>query len=124
MQTSPRWLTACPGVPLYAHKNFSNWYNLAAFAIPTCCQYGNAAPGVLTGPNVFKADLAVWKEWKFTSRYEAMALQFRGEAFNAFNHVNAGIPDNNIDDPAAGQITSLQSGLPMREFQLGLHFQF
>jgi hypothetical protein len=38
--------------------------------------------------------------------------------------VNAGIPDNNIDDPAAGQITSLQSGLPMREFQLGLHFQF
>jgi outer membrane receptor protein involved in Fe transport len=112
------------GVPLYAGKNFSHWYNLAAFAIPTCCQYGNAAPGVLTGPNVFKADLAVWKEWKFTSRYEAMALQFRGEAFNAFNHVNAGIPDNNIDDPAAGQITSLQSGLPMREFQLGLHFQF
>jgi outer membrane receptor protein involved in Fe transport len=115
-----------PNQPLYpANKSFSNWFNQPAFAIPTCCQYGNAQPGLLTGPNVFKADLAVWKGWKFPNRFsEQMALQLRVEAFNAFNHVNAGIPDNNIDDPAAGQITSLQSGLPMRQFQLGLHLQF
>ena len=115
-----------PNQPLYpANKNFSNWFNQAAFQIPTCCQYGNAQPGLLTGPNVFKADLAVWKSWAFTNRFsEQMALQLRAEAFNAFNHVNAGIPDNNIDDPAAGQITSLQSGLPMRQFQFGLHLQF
>jgi outer membrane receptor protein involved in Fe transport len=113
-----------PGVPLYANKSFNHWYNLAAFQIPTCCQYGNAQPGVLTGPNVFKTDLAVWKSWNFSAKGEQMALQLRAEAFNAFNHVNAGIPDNNIDDPAAGQITSLQSGLPMRQFQFGVHFQF
>ncbi len=109
-------------MPIRTSRIGITWLRLP---FPPCCQYGNAAPGLLTGPNVFKTDLALWKEWKFSTRItEPMALQFRGEAFNAFNHVNAGIPDNNIDDPAAGQITSLQSGLPMREFQLGLHLQF
>jgi outer membrane receptor protein involved in Fe transport len=115
-----------PGVPLYAKHNFSQWFNPAAYAIPTCCQYGNAGPGSLVGPGVFKNDLALWKTWTFGTHFlsEPVALQFRGEAFNAFNHLNGGIPENNVDNPASGQITSLQSGLPMRQFQLGLHLQF
>ena len=114
------------GAPLYTQHKFTQWFNPAAFTVPDCCQYGNAAPGLLTGPGIFKTDLGLWKTWNFGTHFtaEPIALQFRAEAFNAFNHLNAGIPENNIDDPAAGQITSLQSGQPMREFQLGLHLQF
>ena len=80
---------------------------------------------MLRGPHVFKPDLALWKGWQIEApRLEPISIQFRAEAFNAFNHVNAGIPNNNIDNPAAGQITSLQSGIPMRQLQFGLHLNW
>jgi len=115
-----------PGQPLYTDKSYSHWFNAAgAFKIPTCCQYGNAGDGSLRGPHVFKPDLALWKGWQIEAwRLEPISIQFRAEAFNAFNHVNAGIPNNNIDNPAVGQITSLQSGMPMRQLQFGLHLNW
>ncbi len=114
------------GQPLYTGQNYSHWFNSSgAFKIPTCCQYGDAGDGMLRGPHVFKPDLALWKGWQLEAPHlEPISIQFRAEAFNAFNHVNAGIPNNNIDSPAAGQITSLQSGIPMRELQFGLHLNW
>jgi hypothetical protein len=114
------------GAPLYSNRSFSHWFNNAAFAIPACCQYGNVAPGLLRGPGLFKPDLAVWKEWKFGVPHlsEAFSIQFRAEALNAFNHVNAGLPNNDVDNPAVGEITSLQFGQAMRELQFGLHLRW
>jgi len=113
------------GAPLYQNKSYDHWFNVAAFAIPPCCQYGTAGDGMLRGPHVFKPDLALWKGWQIEAPHlEPISIQFRAEAFNAFNHVNAGIPNNNIDNPAAGQITSLQSGIPMRQLQFGLHLNW
>jgi outer membrane receptor protein involved in Fe transport len=114
------------GQPLYSSQSYSHWFNVGAFAIPPCCQYGDAGDGSLRGPHVFKPDLAVWKAWRIEAgRLEPISIQFRAEAFNAFNHVNAGIPANDIDEPASvGQITSLQSGIPMRELQFGLHLNW
>jgi outer membrane receptor protein involved in Fe transport len=113
------------GAPLYQNKSYDHWFNVAAFSIPPCCQYGDAGDGMLRGPHVFKPDLALWKGWQIEApRLEPISIQFRAEAFNAFNHVNAGIPNNNIDNPAAGQITSLQSGIPMRQLQFGLHLNW
>ena len=53
---------------------------------------------------------------------EGKTLQFRWENYNALNHVNLNQPDNYVDDPSAGQITSIRAD--MREMQFGLHLRF
>jgi hypothetical protein len=50
-----------------------------------------------------------------------MRLQFRAECFNLFNHANFGLPENDLQSPAFGQI--LQAG-PPRLLQLALKFLF
>jgi len=53
---------------------------------------------------------------------ENKTIEFRWENFNAFNHVNLGVPGNTVDVGGAGQITSTAN--PMRQMQLALHFRF
>lgn len=48
-----------------------------------------------------------------------MALQFRADAFNAFNHAQFLNPDSNMSDTDFGKITTVG---PSREFQLSLKF--
>ena len=50
-----------------------------------------------------------------------MRAQVRIEAFNLFNHVNFGLPDNFFGSPSFGQIPS--AGNP-RRVQLGLKLLF
>jgi hypothetical protein len=70
----------------------------------------------------------------FNERHQ---IQFRAEAFNAFNHPNWGGPNGNIlagavipGQPANaphlgfGSISSLAFGIPMRQLQLGLKYTF
>ncbi|MFB3825459.1 MAG: carboxypeptidase regulatory-like domain-containing protein [Bryobacteraceae bacterium] len=59
------------------------WFNRDAFARPVTGAYGNMGRNTLIGPGVNKWDLAVYKTFVVT---EKLRLQFRGEAFNAFNH--------------------------------------
>jgi outer membrane receptor protein involved in Fe transport len=118
-----------PGVALYqvpGGRNFTHWFNPQAFAIPACCQYGDAAPGTLRGPGAFNADISLWKGWNFKSPLsrENTTLQLRWEMFNAFNYTNAGVPNNDVDTPVVGQITDIEPGFPMREMQLGIHLQW
>jgi hypothetical protein len=83
--------------------------------------YGNAAQDSLRGPNLFTA------EWSLSKRFslsEHMNLQFRVEAFNAFNRTNLSNPNGAVDagPGSAGVITSTAS--PMRALQLGLRLEF
>ena len=71
------------------------------------------------------ADLAAFKNIAIG----ATSLQFRIEAFNAFNWVNFGLPDAsalfNADGtrrPGAGRITS--TATPARQVQVGLKLTF
>jgi hypothetical protein len=114
-------------------RNFTHWYNPAAFSAPAPFQIGNASPGMLRGPKAFTADLALWKNWKFKTPLsrENSELSFRWEVLNSTNFTNAGTPNGNafstatpVDSPVAGQITSLEAGYPMREMQFGLHLQW
>ena len=47
-----------------------------------------------TGPRFFNSDISLFKNFAITERVGA---QFRFEAFNVFNHVNLGHPNNCID---------------------------
>jgi hypothetical protein len=77
---------------------------LSAFASPAFGTVSNLGRNHFYGPGVKNFDATVQK---LTSITERMKLEFRVEAFNIFNRVQFGTPDNNIVDGASfGQSTS------------------
>jgi hypothetical protein len=98
---------------------------------PELCHYGNAATDVLLTPGLHQADLSLAKNWAFKPLGERGRLQFRAEAFNAFNTPQMGQPnglgyatnDSVIPDaPRVGEIRSLRQF--MRIFQFGVKLYF
>ena len=65
--------------------------------------HGNLGRNVLRGPGINNWDLSIMKDIKIT---ETVAMQFRTEFFNAFNHVQFYNPDNNSFSGTFGQVTS------------------
>jgi hypothetical protein len=108
------------------------WFNPAAFQRVTCnissrpdlCHWGSAGPNILNAPSARNLDFSMSKNFRIT---ESIKLQFRAEAFNAFNHPWFGNPNgigfinqNSLkpDAPRVGEIRGLTA--PMRTLQLGL----
>jgi hypothetical protein len=117
----PWWNYARPnlvGNPHPANPTTQEWFNPAAFAVPSF-SYGNFGRNVLRTPSVADADFSVFKNFLLT---ESKVISFRAEFFNVFNIQNYGAPDSLIGDPAAGRITS--NVIPPRQIQFGLHLAF
>ena len=82
---------------------------------------GNASRRSFFGPGELNFDLALLKSFQFT---EARSLQFRIEAFNAFNHTNFFGPaavNGDIDSTLFGQVVNAS---PPRLMQAALKFTF
>jgi hypothetical protein len=105
-------------------QSFARWYNPNAFAVPVCCQVGDASVGMLRGPGAINADWSLSKNFKFSSilNRENTSVEIRADAFNTWNNRNLGLPNASVDTSAAGRITSLQ--YPMRRMQFGVHVTF
>jgi Carboxypeptidase regulatory-like domain len=90
------------GIQLFANPTAA----LAAFSAPTGLQVGSRDE--LRGPHFSNTDLALSKNFSlFSEKYK---LQFRAEAYNAFNHPNFALPLNiNFQGTNFGQITSTTS---------------
>ncbi len=71
-------------------------------------------------PGVVNVDISLMKS--FTLPWEGHRVQFRAEAFNAFNHVNLYNPILDINNTA--QFGEFQNALPARVFQLSLRYSF
>ncbi len=110
------------------------WYDPTAFRRTDCnipthpelCHYGSAAPDALISPGIHTFDLSLGKNWYIPKLGEAGRIQFRAEAFNAFNTPQFAAPnglswvsnDSIVPDaPRVGEIRSLRQ--PMRIFQFG-----
>ncbi|MBV9680032.1 MAG: TonB-dependent receptor, partial [Acidobacteriaceae bacterium] len=91
------------GNPIPAQQTIQQWFNPLAFAVPIAYTFGNAGRNILRGPGLQNWDLSLLKNFYFTER---TYLEFRFEAFNAFNHPHFFNPDSNIQSPTAGKITS------------------
>jgi len=127
----------CIGNPFSGATTDHNLYtttgfliNPAAFAIPAPGTFGTCAPRKFHGPGIQMVDLSLFKQFKFTERWQ---LQFRAEFFNAFNHPNFGNPDGNISDGSFGKVSNTlapilgtDSGGPgdPRQVQLALKLYF
>jgi hypothetical protein len=67
-------------------KTWDQFFNTAAFAnVTTGGVAGNESRGAVTGPGLWRYDMALIKNTKLA---ESAHLQFRVEAFNIFNHAN------------------------------------
>jgi hypothetical protein len=98
------------------------YLNPAAFAIPGPGILGNCAPRAFHGPGVQNVDLSLFKNFAIT---EAMRIEFRAEAFNAFNHANFQNPSANIAPSSIGSFgRSFSTVTDPRELQLALKFYF
>lgn len=97
----------------------NQWFNPAAYAVPGPFLFGAAGRNSLRGPGIFSADWALSKNFALTERFN---LQFRWEAYDAWNNTNLSLPNNNVDAGNAGQISSIT--LPMRNMQFGLRLGF
>jgi hypothetical protein len=81
-----------------------NFFNKAAFAIPTPDQpYGSVGRNSFRAPNFEQWDLGVDKNFRVR---ENVALQFRSEFFNVLNHTNFRQPEPNFSSASFGTIRS------------------
>ena len=104
------------------------------FTDPGLGNFGNIQRNAFTGPGKFMADMSIFKNFSIT---ETVKAQFQAEFFNVFNHpvyafnVNQTGNGTAIDAPptssggqGAGVINSLETGVSMRQFQMGFRLTF
>jgi hypothetical protein len=128
-----------PGQPIHSAAKRSGsfnpargdvWYNPAAFSDPNAnvtvangqpYSFGNkpAYEGDDRAPNYYEEDFGLIKRTKMT---ETSDVQFRAEAFNAFNRHVFGGPDGNPNDRAFGVVSGTANS--PRNLQLTLRVEF
>jgi hypothetical protein len=106
--------------------------NKAAFSLPSTGILGDAPRNFVRGCGATQLNFAVRREFRL---HDALALQFRAEAFNILNHPNFGYIDPIYTDLTFGQATETlnsslgtmasqyqQGGPRSMQFALKLHF--
>jgi hypothetical protein len=92
----------------------------AQFSFPGAGEIGNSGRNAFRGPTYYDLDLSLIKRFRIT---ETSSVQFRAEAYNAFNHAQFGTPSVNLATPASfGKFSSTLAGA--RVMQMALRFDF
>ena len=100
------------------------WFDPAAFTLPTLGTWGNLGRGVLEGPGLAELDFSAFKTIAITERTKVV---FRAEFFNIANRANFNLPNPIVfsgatTSPSAGKITSTTTS--SRQIQFGLKLTF
>jgi outer membrane receptor protein involved in Fe transport len=101
-----------------SERTLSRWFNTAAFSRATGT-YGNSARNPVVGPGLKTVDLSLAKSFAVSS---GQHLQFRWEAFNAFNTPQWGNPNGTLGNSNFGIISSTRQN--NREMQVSLKYTF
>jgi hypothetical protein len=97
----------------------ARYFDTGKFAANQPGRYGNAGRNILTGPGTVSFDLSMGKTFAIT---ETKRVEFRWNAFNAFNQPGFSSPGANLNSPSNfGKITGAGSG---RIMQGALRFEF
>ncbi|CAN5505036.1 hypothetical protein BH10ACI4_BH10ACI4_10450 [soil metagenome] len=89
------------------------------FTSPGLDQIGNSGRNSVYGPHFFNTDIALQKNFTVREHY---TVQFRMDAYNAFNHINYGNPSGNVT--ADGTISGQPGGATPRQLQFSARVQF
>lgn len=105
----------------------SEWFNTAAFVqngpgkgIGFGGADGTTSRDYLRDPGYRDIDIGIYRDFRFEKRF---TVQLRGEATNAFNLVDLGIPTATVSSPIDGKITSAIAN-SNRQIQIGARFVF
>ena len=96
-------------------------FNSSLFSLPSLGTLGTSSRRFFYGPGIQNFDITLTKNLRLT---ETKSMEFRLEAFNAFNHAQFYGPasvDGNITSAAFGQVVSAASP---RLIQIGTKFMF
>ncbi|HLJ13310.1 MAG TPA: carboxypeptidase regulatory-like domain-containing protein [Bryobacteraceae bacterium] len=107
------------GDPTISNPTPSMWLNKAAFASPALYTFGDLARDSLRSEWVRNFDLSVFRQFPIL---EHKTLEFRAEAFNAFNTPTFSAPTANTSLATFGQVFSTSSS--PRQLQLSLKILF
>ncbi len=99
-------------------RRIERYFDTTAVAAPPQFTFGNSGRAVLTGPGIANADFSLLKNHRIRERFN---VQFRIEAFNAFNRVNLMNPGRALGSPQFGVISDTRNP---RNLQLGMKLTF
>ena len=102
-------------------RSIGRWFDTSAFQAGPSFVFGNAGRNILTGPGAVNLDFSTFKAFPIRPLGEQGSLQVRAEFFNVLNHPQFGLPNNTVNIPQGGTITSAS---PMRQIQFGLKLVF
>ena len=112
-----------------SNRSIQEWFNPACFVspIPASLQstysygfQGNAGRGILRGPHFAQWNMGLMKSFP---TFENQYLQFRFEAYNAFNNVNFGQPSGTVGAGITNAATISSAGAP-RVLSFGMKYYF
>ncbi len=106
------------GDPNSGPQSPNQWFNTSVFSLPALYTFGSAPRNAVIGPTAKEFDLSLQKDVPLS---ESIKLQFRGEAYNIFNHPNFNIPNRTAFTANFGKISS---ALDSRQMQLAIKLIF
>ena len=119
------WYPNVIGNPNLANRGVKQWFNEAAFAVPTSGTFGNERRNQLTGPGLSTVNLSLGKTFAI---WEQVRLQIRADADNLFNHPSFALPNNNLSLTGSAISTGTSNisstSVPMRNMQLSARITF
>jgi hypothetical protein len=120
--TRPDFVSGCsPYVSGSAESRIGKWFNTGCYTLPGPFEFGNE-PRVspyLRAQGVANFDFAVSKNTNITER---VALEFRGEFFNLFNHVQFSPPNTQPGAAQFGQVIAQYNQPRLVQFGLRLRY--
>jgi hypothetical protein len=97
------------------------YFDTDAFVFPPEFTFGNAGRNILVGPGTNNLDFSLQRNFPIPIN-EGSRLEFRAEAFNAFNRPHFSNPGAGVGTPGFGQIGS--TARTMRQLQFALRLLF
>lgn len=120
-----------------SHPTPKKWFNTSVFTtapaypslaacggVMTYCNYGNVPPYLrdVRSDWMKNTDAVLSRDWKLPMWDEKVTMTFRAEAYNLFNSVQFGQPNNNVTSPSFGEVTSTLNN--PRDLQFAAKFRF
>nr|WP_049789454.1 hypothetical protein [Granulicella tundricola] len=109
----------------FAHNAADNVFSSpgqGTFTAPGLNTFGNVGRNTAFGPHFFNTDLSVQKSFTI---HEGTVFQLRADGYNAFNHINFGTPNGNIENGGAiGSGPFPNSSSNPRQLQFSGRLQF
>jgi hypothetical protein len=104
-----------------SNPTVQDWFNTSCFVAPASYNFGNEGRNSLRGPGRDNLNFSVHRRFPIRFR-EGMALEFRAEAFNVFNHPQFALPAAVAGN--AGYSTITATSVPSRQMQIAVRLEF